>query len=146
MHSFLQPCSLVAASFKQTTAVLNHLCNVYVGSDDVLSLCGHSFVSENAKGEKLNLFHSVLGWLMVLYERDCRRKFTPEDHWLRKCVSLTCYIYLSQIIFLFYFIVGAGPIQKQITDHYCHIGKDKCPVLQNRSDLFSFLCMSNTGT
>lgn len=26
MHSFLQPCSLVAASFRQTTAVLNHLC------------------------------------------------------------------------------------------------------------------------
>lgn len=39
---------------------------------------------ENAKGEKLELFHSVHGWLMVLYERDCRRRFTPDDHWLRK--------------------------------------------------------------
>uniref|UniRef100_A0A8C2G8K0 Ubiquitin-protein ligase E3B n=1 Tax=Cyprinus carpio TaxID=7962 RepID=A0A8C2G8K0_CYPCA len=41
-------------------------------------------ILENAKGEKLDLFHSVHGWLMVLYERDCRRRFTPEDHWLRK--------------------------------------------------------------
>lgn len=40
--------------------------------------------TENAKGEKLELFHSVHGWLMVLYERDCRRRFTPDDHWLRK--------------------------------------------------------------
>ncbi|XP_007900039.2 ubiquitin-protein ligase E3B [Callorhinchus milii] len=39
---------------------------------------------ENAKGEQLELFHSVLGWLMTLYERDCRRRFSPEDHWLRK--------------------------------------------------------------
>ncbi|XP_076126988.1 ubiquitin-protein ligase E3B [Alosa pseudoharengus] len=39
---------------------------------------------ENAKGEKLDLFHSVHGWLMVLYERDCRRRFSPDDHWLRK--------------------------------------------------------------
>lgn len=39
---------------------------------------------ENAKGETLELFHSVHGWLMVLYERDCRRRFAPEDHWLRK--------------------------------------------------------------
>ncbi|KAJ7309857.1 hypothetical protein JRQ81_007931 [Phrynocephalus forsythii] len=30
------------------------------------------------------LFHSVHGWLMVLYERDCRRRFAPDDHWLRK--------------------------------------------------------------
>ncbi|CAM4544951.1 unnamed protein product [Leuciscus chuanchicus] len=41
-------------------------------------------ILENTKGEKLDLFHSVHGWLMVLYERDCRRRFTPEDHWLRK--------------------------------------------------------------
>ncbi|XP_032371646.1 ubiquitin-protein ligase E3B isoform X1 [Etheostoma spectabile] len=41
-------------------------------------------ILENAKGEKLELFHSVHGWLMVLYERDCRRRFTPDDHWLRK--------------------------------------------------------------
>ncbi|XP_058491280.1 ubiquitin-protein ligase E3B [Solea solea] len=41
-------------------------------------------ILENAKGEKLELFHSVHGWLMALYERDCRRKFTPDDHWLRK--------------------------------------------------------------
>ncbi|KAM9821447.1 ubiquitin-protein ligase E3B [Syngnathus typhle] len=41
-------------------------------------------ILENAKGEKLELFHSVHGWLMVLYERDCRRKFTFDDHWLRK--------------------------------------------------------------
>ncbi|CAL8348040.1 unnamed protein product [Lota lota] len=41
-------------------------------------------ILENAKGEKLDLFHSVHGWLMVLYERDCRRKFTPEEHWLRR--------------------------------------------------------------
>ncbi|TRY55624.1 hypothetical protein DNTS_008830 [Danionella cerebrum] len=41
-------------------------------------------ILENAKGEKLDLFHSVHGWLMVLYERDCRRRFTPEEHWLRK--------------------------------------------------------------
>ncbi|CAL8249093.1 unnamed protein product [Merluccius merluccius] len=41
-------------------------------------------ILENAKGEKLELFHSVHGWLMVLYERDCRRKFTPEEHWLRR--------------------------------------------------------------
>lgn len=39
---------------------------------------------ENAKGDKLELFHSVHGWLMVLYERDCRRRFSPDDHWLRK--------------------------------------------------------------
>lgn len=42
------------------------------------------YLIENAKGEKLELFHSVHGWLMVLYERDCRRRFTPDDHWLRK--------------------------------------------------------------
>ncbi|XP_070689673.1 ubiquitin-protein ligase E3B [Pempheris klunzingeri] len=41
-------------------------------------------ILENAKGEKLELFHSVHGWLMVLYGRDCRRRFTPDDHWLRK--------------------------------------------------------------
>lgn len=40
--------------------------------------------TETAKGETLELFHSVHGWLMVLYERDCRRRFAPEDHWLRK--------------------------------------------------------------
>nr|KAF6404354.1 ubiquitin protein ligase E3B [Molossus molossus] len=41
-------------------------------------------IIENAKGETLELFQSVHGWLMVLYERDCRRRFAPEDHWLRK--------------------------------------------------------------
>uniref|UniRef100_A0ACB8FZ95 Ubiquitin-protein ligase E3B n=1 Tax=Sphaerodactylus townsendi TaxID=933632 RepID=A0ACB8FZ95_9SAUR len=41
-------------------------------------------IVENAKGETLELFHSVHGWLMVLYERDCRRRFALEDHWLRK--------------------------------------------------------------
>ncbi|KAK7811801.1 hypothetical protein U0070_016873 [Myodes glareolus] len=41
-------------------------------------------IVENAKGETLELFQSVHGWLMVLYERDCRRRFAPEDHWLRK--------------------------------------------------------------
>ncbi|XP_061624191.1 ubiquitin-protein ligase E3B isoform X2 [Phyllopteryx taeniolatus] len=41
-------------------------------------------ILENAKGEKLELFYSVHGWLMVLYERDCRRRFTLDDHWLRK--------------------------------------------------------------
>ncbi|XP_032084909.1 ubiquitin-protein ligase E3B [Thamnophis elegans] len=41
-------------------------------------------ILENAKGETLELFHSVHSWLMVLYERDCRRRFAPEDHWLRK--------------------------------------------------------------
>ncbi|CAB1321602.1 unnamed protein product, partial [Coregonus sp. 'balchen'] len=40
-------------------------------------------ILENAKGEKLDLFHSVHGWLMVLYERDCRRRFSPDDNWLR---------------------------------------------------------------
>ncbi|ELV09550.1 Ubiquitin-protein ligase E3B [Tupaia chinensis] len=42
------------------------------------------YPTENAKGEALELFQSVHGWLMVLYERDCRRRFAPEDHWLRK--------------------------------------------------------------
>ncbi|CAO2629163.1 Ubiquitin-protein ligase E3B [Lemmus lemmus] len=41
-------------------------------------------IVENAKGDTLELFQSVHGWLMVLYERDCRRRFAPEDHWLRK--------------------------------------------------------------
>lgn len=41
-------------------------------------------IVENAKGETLELFQSVHGWLMVLYERDCRRRFAPEDHWLRR--------------------------------------------------------------
>ncbi|XP_039218531.1 ubiquitin-protein ligase E3B isoform X2 [Crotalus tigris] len=41
-------------------------------------------ILENAKGETLELFHSVHSWLMVLYERDCRRRFAPEEHWLRK--------------------------------------------------------------
>ncbi|XP_036305632.1 ubiquitin-protein ligase E3B isoform X2 [Pipistrellus kuhlii] len=41
-------------------------------------------IVENAKGETLELFQSVHGWLMVLYERDCRRRFAPDDHWLRK--------------------------------------------------------------
>ncbi|MGH0146443.1 UNVERIFIED_CONTAM: hypothetical protein FKN15_008275 [Acipenser sinensis] len=45
---------------------------------------GHLMVVKNAKGETLDLFHSVHGWLMVLYERDCRRRFAPDDHWLRK--------------------------------------------------------------
>lgn len=49
-----------------------------------ISFCKYLCLIENAKGEKLELFHSVHGWLMVLYERDCRRKFTPDDHWLRK--------------------------------------------------------------
>ena len=40
--------------------------------------------AENAKGGTLELFQSVHGWLMALYERDCRRRFAPEDHWLRK--------------------------------------------------------------
>ncbi|XP_056384821.1 ubiquitin-protein ligase E3B [Hyla sarda] len=44
---------------------------------------------ENAKGETLELFHSVHGWLMVLYERDCRRRFAPEEHWLRKDLKPT---------------------------------------------------------
>ncbi|XP_051968768.1 ubiquitin-protein ligase E3B-like [Xyrauchen texanus] len=46
-------------------------------------------ILENAKGEKLDLFHSVHGWLMVLYERDCRRRFTPDDLWLRKDLKLS---------------------------------------------------------
>ncbi|KAJ7400697.1 Ubiquitin-protein ligase E3B [Pitangus sulphuratus] len=41
-------------------------------------------IVENARGETLELFHSVHGWLMVLYERDCRRRFAPDEHWLRK--------------------------------------------------------------
>ncbi|XP_069353493.1 ubiquitin-protein ligase E3B [Eulemur rufifrons] len=41
-------------------------------------------IVETAKGETLELFQSVHGWLMVLYERDCRRRFAPEDHWLRR--------------------------------------------------------------
>lgn len=41
-------------------------------------------IVENAKGETLELFQSVHGWLMALYERDCRRRFAPEDHWLRR--------------------------------------------------------------
>ncbi|XP_069788822.1 ubiquitin-protein ligase E3B isoform X2 [Narcine bancroftii] len=41
-------------------------------------------IQENANGEQLELFHSVHGWLMTLYERDSRRRFAPEDHWLRK--------------------------------------------------------------
>ncbi|XP_045379023.2 ubiquitin-protein ligase E3B isoform X1 [Camelus bactrianus] len=41
-------------------------------------------IVENAKGGTLELFQSVHGWLMVLYERDCRRRFAPDDHWLRK--------------------------------------------------------------
>ncbi|GAA6081041.1 ubiquitin-protein ligase E3B isoform X1 [Tachysurus ichikawai] len=46
-------------------------------------------ILENAKGEKLDLFYSVHGWLMVLYERDCRRRFTPDEHWLRKDLKPT---------------------------------------------------------
>uniref|UniRef100_A0A8C5XF51 Ubiquitin-protein ligase E3B n=1 Tax=Microcebus murinus TaxID=30608 RepID=A0A8C5XF51_MICMU len=45
---------------------------------------GIADVITTAKGETLELFQSVHGWLMVLYERDCRRRFAPEDHWLRK--------------------------------------------------------------
>ncbi|XP_078277449.1 ubiquitin-protein ligase E3B [Rhinoraja longicauda] len=41
-------------------------------------------ILENANGEQLELFHAVHGWLMTLYERDCRRRFAPDDHWLRK--------------------------------------------------------------
>nr|XP_020657546.1 ubiquitin-protein ligase E3B [Pogona vitticeps] len=41
-------------------------------------------IVESAKGETLELFHSVHGWLMILYERDCRRRFAPDEHWLRK--------------------------------------------------------------
>ncbi|ROI16613.1 Ubiquitin-protein ligase E3B [Anabarilius grahami] len=66
---------------KQLLAMLMLFCDC---SRHLITDYGHSFVSENAKGEKLDLFHSVHGWLMVLYERDCRRRFTPEDHWLRK--------------------------------------------------------------
>uniref|UniRef100_A0A8C4ICG8 Ubiquitin-protein ligase E3B n=1 Tax=Dicentrarchus labrax TaxID=13489 RepID=A0A8C4ICG8_DICLA len=50
-------------------------------------------ILENAKGEKLELFHSVHGWLMVLYERDCRRRFTPDDHWLRNLLfQESCFV------------------------------------------------------
>ncbi|XP_055511640.1 ubiquitin-protein ligase E3B [Leucoraja erinacea] len=41
-------------------------------------------IQESANGEQLELFHAVHGWLMTLYERDCRRRFAPDDHWLRK--------------------------------------------------------------
>lgn len=61
-HSIVQDRVCVCAG-------MNVVCDVFV---------------ENAKGEKLDLFHSVHGWLMVLYERDCRRRFTPDEHWLRK--------------------------------------------------------------
>ncbi|XP_043819364.1 ubiquitin-protein ligase E3B isoform X2 [Dromiciops gliroides] len=44
---------------------------------------------DNAKPETLELFFSVHGWLMVLYERDCRRRFAPDDHWLRKDLKLS---------------------------------------------------------
>ncbi|XP_069070843.1 ubiquitin-protein ligase E3B isoform X2 [Pleurodeles waltl] len=44
-------------------------------------------ILENARKETQELFHSVHGWLMVLYERDCRRRFAPDDHWLRKDVK-----------------------------------------------------------
>lgn len=54
------------------------------GAKGAWTLLPCSFCAENARGETLELFHSVHGWLMVLYERDCRRRFAPEDHWLRK--------------------------------------------------------------
>ena len=41
--------------------------------------------TENAKGETLELFQSVHGWLMVLYERDCRRR---AGQWLRRACCL----------------------------------------------------------
>lgn len=58
------------------------LCLGETGS--LLSEAGFLLAAENAKGETLELFHSVHSWLMVLYERDCRRRFAPEEHWLRK--------------------------------------------------------------
>uniref|UniRef100_A0A4X1T153 Ubiquitin-protein ligase E3B n=1 Tax=Sus scrofa TaxID=9823 RepID=A0A4X1T153_PIG len=61
-----------------------NICVLYQTSLTTLTQIRLQILTENAKGETLELFHSVHGWLMVLYERDCRRRFAPEDHWLRK--------------------------------------------------------------
>lgn len=47
---------------------------------DVKSINGSSF------------FSSVHTLLMVLYQRDCRRKYTPDDHWLIKEIRPSCFI------------------------------------------------------
>ncbi|XP_032802934.2 ubiquitin-protein ligase E3B isoform X2 [Petromyzon marinus] len=41
-------------------------------------------ILESEKTDRSQLFASVHSWLMTLYERDCRRRFAPEDHWLKK--------------------------------------------------------------
>ncbi|XP_067556602.1 ubiquitin-protein ligase E3B isoform X2 [Pseudorca crassidens] len=61
-----------------------NICVLYQTSLTTLTQIRLQILTENAKGETLELFQSVHGWLMVLYERDCRRRFAPEDHWLRK--------------------------------------------------------------
>lgn len=47
---------------------------------DVKSINGSSF------------FSSVHTLLMVLYQRDCRRKYTSDDHWLIKEIRPSCFI------------------------------------------------------
>ncbi|MBZ3872697.1 Ubiquitin-protein ligase E3B [Sciurus carolinensis] len=61
-----------------------NICVLYQTSLTTLTQIRLQILTENAKGETMELFQSVHGWLMVLYERDCRRRFAPEDHWLRK--------------------------------------------------------------
>uniref|UniRef100_UPI00358E8020 ubiquitin-protein ligase E3B isoform X1 n=1 Tax=Myxine glutinosa TaxID=7769 RepID=UPI00358E8020 len=46
-------------------------------------------ILEGMKGERKDLFVSVHGWLMSLYERDCRQRFAPDDHWLKRDLRIS---------------------------------------------------------
>lgn len=76
---------------------------------------------------------------MVLYERDCRRRFTPEDHWLRKCVILT--YHLARLLSGFTLELGLGSIQiKLLRLLFSCRGKINAPA--NKLGLISFFFFS----
>lgn len=58
----------------------NKFTEVYILPDKILFHC-------TGTASNYNLFLAAHTLLMVLYRRDCRRPFTPNDHWLIKDVK-----------------------------------------------------------
>ncbi|XP_070571587.1 ubiquitin-protein ligase E3B-like [Ptychodera flava] len=46
----------------------------------------------DSKSKYSNLFNSCHNLLMLLYDRDCRRSFTPENHWLMKDLKASVFV------------------------------------------------------
>ena len=58
-------------------------CCVYNFKRTVLKFWNFVFVFIETREQMLNAAHTLL---MILYDRDCRRKFTTPDHWLIRLV------------------------------------------------------------